>query len=429
MDYVLLIFGLMFFFIAINVPVAFALGLASLAFLVFATNVPLTVVVQRLYLGVDSFPLLAVPLFVMAGILMNTGGLSQKIVDFSTALVGHMRGGLAAVNIVASMFFAGVSGTSMADTAAVGGVLIPAMINKGYKRDFTAAVTASSSTIGIIIPPSVPMILYGAFVGVSVGTLFIAGLVPGVLIGLGQILVAYIISKRQGYGSEVPFSLRAAWQTGIRSVPVVLLAAVIIGGIMGGVFTPTEAAGVAVVYAFVLSAFVYRDLTVRSFYAALKESALVTGSVMLIISVANLLGWVLAYAKIPQLLVDPILALTTSPVVFMWLVSLVLIIAGVFMHGTALLVVLAPLFLPIVAKLGIHPLQFAMVFIMCWGIGQQTPPVASALFITCSLAEVDMWTVTKANIPFIAVLVGVLAGIIHWPQFFVFLVPRAFGLM
>jgi C4-dicarboxylate transporter DctM subunit len=429
MEHVLLIFGLMGLFILMDVPVAFALGIASLAFLVLATEVPLVVVVQRLYLGVDSFVLLAVPLFVMAGILMNTGGLSKKIVDFSSALVGHMRGGLAAVNVVASMFFAGVSGTSMADTAAVGGVLIPAMVNKGYRRDFTAAVTACSSTIGIIIPPSVPMILYGAFVGVSVGTLFIAGIVPGIAIGLGQILVAYVISKREGYGSEEPFSLRIAGATGVKAIPVILLAALIIGGIMGGIFTPTEAAGVAVVYAFVVSAFYYRDLDLRSFYGALREAALVTGSVMLVISVANLLGWVLAYAKIPQMLVDPVLRLTTSPVAFMWLASLVLIIAGVFMHGTAMLVVLAPLFLPIVAKLGIHPLQFAMVFIMCWGIGQQTPPVASALFITCSLAEVDMWTVTKANIPFISVLIGVLAGIIHFPEVFVFFVPRLLGLI
>lgn len=429
MEHVLLIFGLMGLFILMDVPVAFALGIASLAFLVLATKVPLVVVVQRLYLGVDSFVLLAVPLFVMAGILMNTGGLSKKIVDFSSALVGHMRGGLAAVNVVASMFFAGVSGTSMADTAAVGGVLIPAMINKGYRRDFAAAVTACSSTIGIIIPPSVPMILYGAFVGVSVGTLFIAGIIPGIAIGLGQILVAYVISKREGYGSEEPFSLRIAGMTGVKAIPVILLAGLIIGGIIGGIFTPTEAAGVAVVYAFVLSALYYRDLSLRSFYGALRESALVTGSVMLVISVANLLGWVLAYARIPQKLVDPILGLTTSPIVFMWLVSVVLIVAGVFMHGTALLVVLAPLFLPIVARLGIHPLQFAMVFIMCWGIGQQTPPVASALFITCTLAEVDMWMVTKANLPFVAVLVAVLAGIIHFPGVFVFFVPRLLGLI
>lgn len=429
MEHVLLIFGLMGLFILMDVPVAFALGIASLAFLVLATKVPLVVVVQRLYLGVDSFVLLSVPLFVMAGILMNTGGLSKKIVDFSSALVGHMRGGLAAVNVVASMFFAGVSGTSMADTAAVGGVLIPAMINRGYRRDFTAAITACSSTIGIIIPPSVPMILYGAFVGVSVGTLFIAGIVPGIAIGLGQIAVAYYISKREGYGSESPFSWRATWLTFMAATPVIILALIIIGGIMGGIFTPTEAAGVAVVYALLLSALLYRDLSLGSFYGALKESALVTGSVMLVIAVANLLGWVLAYARIPQKLVDPVLSLTTSPLAFLWLVSVVLILAGVFMHGTAMLVVLAPLFLPLVSRLGIHPLQFAMVFIMCWGIGQQTPPVASALFITCSLAEVDMWTVTRANVPFIAVLVAVLAGVIHFPQAFVFFVPRLFGLM
>lgn len=429
MEHVLLIFGLMGLFILMDVPVAFALGIASLAFLVLATKVPLVVVVQRLYLGVDSFVLLSVPLFVMAGILMNTGGLSKKIVDFSSALVGHMRGGLAAVNVVASMFFAGVSGTSMADTAAVGGVLIPTMINRGYRRDFTAAITACSSTIGIIIPPSVPMILYGAFVGVSVGTLFIAGIVPGIAIGLGQIAVAYYISKREGYGSESPFSWRATWLTFMAATPVIILALIIIGGIMGGIFTPTEAAGVAVVYALLLSALLYRDLSLGSFYGALKESALVTGSVMLVIAVANLLGWVLAYARIPQKLVDPVLSLTTSPLAFLWLVSVVLILAGVFMHGTAMLVVLAPLFLPLVSRLGIHPLQFAMVFIMCWGIGQQTPPVASALFITCSLAEVDMWTVTRANVPFIAVLVAVLAGVIHFPQAFVFFVPRLFGLM
>jgi C4-dicarboxylate transporter DctM subunit len=429
MEHVLLIFGLMGLFIMMDVPVAFALGIASLAFLVLATKVPLVVVVQRLYLGVDSFVLLSVPLFVMAGILMNTGGLSKKIVDFSSALVGHMRGGLAAVNVVASMFFAGVSGTSMADTAAVGGVLIPAMIKRGYKRDFTAAITACSSTIGIIIPPSVPMILYGAFVGVSVGTLFIAGIIPGIAIGLGQIAVAYYISKKEGYGSESPFSWRATWVAFRLAIPVILLALIIIGGIMGGIFTPTEAAAVAVVYALFLSVIVYRDLSLPKLYGALKESALVAGSVMLVIAVANLLGWVLAYAKIPQQLVDPVLSLTSNPVVFMWLVSIVLMIAGVFMHGTAMLVVLAPLFLPLVERLGVHPLQFAMVFMMCWGIGQQTPPVASALFITCTLAEVDMWTVTKANIPFIAVLIAVLAGVIHFPEVFVYYVPRLLGLI
>jgi C4-dicarboxylate transporter DctM subunit len=303
------------------------------------------------------------------------------------------------------------------------------MIKKGYKADFTGAVTASSSTIGIIIPPSVPMVLYGVFVGLSVSTLFIAGIIPGVLIGLGLIAMAVLISRKAGYASESAFSITQIWQTFIAAVPALLLPVIILGGIMGGVFTPTEAAAVAVVYVLLVGALVYRELTPQSIYAALKEAALLTGQVMLIIAVASLLGWVFAYAKIPQLLVDPILNLTSSPIIFLWLASLVFIVAGTFLHGTAMLVVLVPLFLPVIEKLGIHPLHFAMVVMMCWGIGQQTPPVGSALYITCSLAKIDMWELTKANLPFIAILFVVLAGIIHVPSIFVFLIPKLVGLL
>lgn len=426
---VVLIFGLMAVFIAMDIPVAFALGLTSLGFLVLGTKVPLILVVQRLYTGADSFTLLAVPLFILTGVLMNYTSLSKKIVDFSMALVGFVRGGLAAVNIVTSMFFAGVSGTSMADTAAVGGVLIPAMIEKGYKPDFTGAVTASSSTIGIIIPPSVPMILYGVFVGLSVSTLFIAGLVPGVLIGVGLILVSFYLSRKAGYASEAAFSARRVWVTFKAAIPALLLPVIILGGIMGGVFTPTEAAAVAVMYVLLIGAVIFRELSLRNMYDALKESALFTGQVMLIIAVASLLGWVFAYAKIPQMLVSPILNITTSVPVFLWLAALVFVVAGTFLHGTAMLVVLVPLFLPVVQQMGIHPLQFAMVVMMCWGIGQQTPPVGSALYITCSLANIDMWELTRANMPFIAVLFIVLAGVIHIPSVFVFLIPNMLGLI
>ncbi|PID55856.1 C4-dicarboxylate ABC transporter permease [candidate division KSB3 bacterium] len=426
---VLLIFGLMIVFIAMDIPVAFALGLTSLGFIVLGTNVPLILVVQRLYTGVDSFTLLAVPLFILTGVLMNYTSLSKKIVDFSMAMVGFIRGGLAAVNIVTSMFFAGVSGTSMADTAAVGGVLIPAMIEKGYKADFTGAVTASSSTIGIIIPPSVPMILYGVFVGLSVTTLFIAGIIPGVLIGLGLILVAFYISRKAGYSGESAFSAERLWQTFKAAIPALLLPVIILGGIMGGIFTPTEAAAVAVVYVLVVGTLGFRELSLRNMYDALKESALFTGQVMLIIAVASLLGWVFAYAKIPQMLVSPIVNITTSNSVFLWLASLVFVVAGTFLHGTAMLVVLVPLFLPVVQEMGIHPLQFAMVVMMCWGIGQQTPPVGSALYITCSLAKIDMWELTRANMPFIAVLFVVLAGVIHLPSLFVLLIPGILGLL
>ena len=426
---ILLIFGLMGVFICIGIPIAFALGITSLGFLTFATKVPLIIVVQRLYTGVDSFVLLAVPLFIFVGVLMNSTRISEKIVNFSIALVGHLKGGLAVVNIIASMFFAGVSGTSMADTAAIGGIMIPVMKEKGYAADFTAAVTASSSTIGIIIPPSVPMILYGVFVGISVTKLFIAGIIPGIFIGLGLILVASIISHREGYGSENTFSFKRVWKTFIEAIPALILPVIILGGIMGGIFTPSEAGAVAVIYVLILGFFLYRDLSLKKLYRALKEAALLTGSVMIIISVASLLGWIFAYAKIPQMLVAPLLHTTESPIVFMWIASLILIIAGTFLHGTAMLVIIVPLFLPIVDKLGINPFHFAMVVMICWGIGQQTPPVGSALYITCTLADVDMGELTRANIPFMSVLLVILAGVIHFPQFFVYFIPKLIGFM
>jgi len=426
---ILLIFVLMGMFICIGIPIAFALGITSLGFLTFVTKIPLIVIVQRLFTGVDSFTLLAVPLFIFVGVLMNSTSISEKIVNLSIALVGHLKGGFSAVNIVASMFFAGISGTSMADTAAIGGLMIPAMIKKGYKADFTAAVTASSSTIGIIIPPSVPMVLYGVFVGISVTKLFITGIIPGIFIGLGLILVSSIISHREGYRSETTFSFKKLWQTFIEALPALFLPVIILGGIMGGIFTPSEAGAVAVIYVLILGFFLYRDLNLKKLYRALKDAVLLTGSVLIIIAVASLLGWVFAYAKIPQALVSPVLHITKSPIVFMWITSLILIITGTFLHGTAMLVIIIPLFLPIVSQLGINPLHFAMVVMICWGIGQQTPPVGSALYITCTLANVDMGELTRANIPFISVLLVILAGVIHFPQFFVYFMLKLLRLM
>ncbi len=426
---VVLVFGLMALFILANMPVAFALGVTALVFLIVVTEVPLVVVAQRMYMGVDSFTLLAVPLFILTGVLMNHTRLARKIVDFALSLVGFLPGGLAVVNIVTSMFFAGVSGTAMADTAAVGGVLIPAMKEKGYKADFAGAVTASSSTVGIIIPPSVPMVLYGVFVGVSVSTLFIAGIMPGILIGLALIGVAIAISVRDGYVAEGPFSLGTVFRTFSGALPALVLPLIILGGIMGGVFTPTEAAGVAVVYVVLVGAVVERDLTPKVIYKALKETVLLTGTVMIIISIAELVGWVFSYARIPMMLVGPFLALTESPFLFLWIASFILIIAGTFLHGTALLVVLVPLFLPTVQQLGIHSLHFAMVVMMCWGIGQQTPPVGSSIYITCTLAEIDIWELTRANLPFFGSLFFVLGLVIHLPDFTVFWVPRLVGLM
>jgi C4-dicarboxylate transporter DctM subunit len=273
------------------------------------------------------------------------------------------------------------------------------------------------------------MVLYGVFVGISVTNLFIAGILPGVLIGVALTVIAIYISIREKYVSESAFSITVAAKTFVAALPALVLPLIILGGIMGGVFTPTEAAAVSVVYVLLVGIFVERDLTPAAIYRALKETALLTGTVMIVISVAGLLGWVFSYARIPQLLVAPFLTLTESPVVFMWIVSVLLIVAGTFLHGTALLVVLVPLFLPIVRTMGIHPLQFAMVVMMCWGIGQQTPPVGSSIYITCTLADIDMWELTKANMPFLAALVLILALIIHAPGFSVLWIPRLLGLI
>jgi len=306
-------------------------------------------------------------------------------------------------------------------------VLIPAMVERGYPRDFTAAVTAASSTIGIIIPPSVPMILYGVFMQVSVTTLFIAGIVPGVLIGLAQIAVSYIISVRSNYEPPSAFSWRDLVHSTIDALPVLFLPLIILGGIMGGVFTPTEAAAVAVVYAFLLGALVYKAFDAKRLFKILLHSAETTGSVMIVIAVASLLGWILAYARVPQMLVGPFLTMTSNPTAFLWVASLILIIAGTFLHGTAMLVIIVPLLGAVAKAMAIDPVHFAMVVILNWGIGQQTPPVGSALFITCSLAKVDMAELTRANLPFIGTLLLILALVIHFPNLVLF-VPRLVGI-
>lgn len=272
------------------------------------------------------------------------------------------------------------------------------------------------------------MILYAVYVGISVSTLFIAGIISGVLIGFALLLVSYVISRRRNYVSEEPFSWFRLVKTFVLAIPAIMLPVIILGGIMGGVFTATEAAAVAAIYVALLG-MLYGDVSWKVLHQAAKETALLTGQVMLIIAVASLLGWVFSYARIPQLMIQPVLNVTENPIIYLWLVSMILIIAGTFLHGTAMLVVVIPLFLPVTATLGIHPLHFAMVVIMCWGIGQQTPPVGSALYITCTLAEIDMWTLTKANTPFLASMVGILALVIHLPQFVVFPIPRLLGLM
>jgi C4-dicarboxylate transporter DctM subunit len=321
-----------------------------------------------------------------------------------------------------------MSGTSMSDTAAVGGILIPPMIKRGYSRAFTGAVTAASSTIGIIIPPSVPMVILGAFMGISTGALFAAGLVSGVLLGLGLIGVAWVISIRKGYPTEAPFSLRQLFVAFLKAVPALTMPVIILGGILGGIFTPTEASAVAVVYGILISVIYYRTLTLRTLYETFAEAAVLSGAVMLVTATAHVLGFTFTYEQLADTLLVPIAEAEMTPTMFLVVLSLVLVVAGTFLDGIAMMFIVVPLFLPAVKLLGIDPIHFGMVVVICWGIGQQTPPVGAALFITSILARVDILSLTAANLPFIAVMVVVLMLVIIFPDWIVLWVPHAFGL-
>ena len=413
--------------IGFGLPIAYALVAVSVVSLAVA-GIDLLVVAQRLYRGVQSFPLLAVPLFILAGQIMSRSGISGQLVDFAKTLVGQLRGGLAAVNVVTSMFFAGMSGTSMSDTAAVGGILIRPMVKRGYSRAFTGAVTAASSTIGIIIPPSVPMVILGAFIGISTGALFAAGLVAGLLLGMGLIAAAWVISTREGYPAEAPFSLSKTLRAFVRALPALAMPVIILGGILGGVFTPTEASAVAVVYGIVVSTVFYRSLSLRRLYSTFVEAAVLSGAVMLVTATAHVLGFTFTYQSLADSLLGPIADAEMSPTLFLIVLSLVLIVAGTFLDGIAMMFIIVPLFYPVVTLLGIDPVHFGMVVVLCWGIGQQTPPVGAALFITSVLAKVDIFTLTRANLPFIAVMLAVLLLVIFFPETMVLAVPRALGL-
>ncbi len=409
---VLLVVSVILLFI--YVPLAFALGLSTLAFMLIQ-GAPLTIIPQQLYKGADNFVLMALPLFILAGNLMNTGGITKRIVNLSLAIVGHIRGGLALVNVIASMFFAGVSGSAVADTASIGAVLIPSMKEEGYGSSFSAAITACSSTIGIVIPPSVPMVLHGFVSGVSIGAMFLAGIIPGILIGLIQMVIAYIISVKREYPRSGDFSWAKVWAAFKDAWLALLLPLIILGFITFGIATPTEVAGIAVVYAIVIGMFCYKELKLSDLYKIFLDSVKTTASIMIIISFSMLLGWALSQQRVPQAITAAIMGVTENPYLALLIISGLLIVAGCFLHGTALQLIIVPMLLPLVNRVGIDPLHFAMVVVLCVGIGQQTPPVGSALFVTSTLAGNDILEVTKENMPFIMSLVLVLLLIIFFP--------------
>lgn len=411
----------------IGVPVAFALGLTSFTILILVKGVPLGIVAQRMFTGMDSFPFMAIPFFVLAGALMNSSGITQKLVTFADVLVGHIKGGLAQINIVASMFFAGITGSAVADTSAIGSILIPAMEEEGFDTDFSAAVTASSSVIGPIIPPSIPMVTFSLLSGVSVGALFLAGFLPGILLGLGLMTVSYFISKKRNYVSHGKMkSIKEILVVTLHAIIPLLMPLIILGGILSGIFTATEASAVAVVYSLFIGFFVYRTLNLKMLPKIFVETAKTTAVVFLVIATANIFNWLLATEQIPQTIARFFTANVDNTIVFLLIINVILLIVGTFIEGTAAMIILVPVLMPTIIQFGIEPVMFGAIVVLNLMIGLITPPLGLCLFVASSVSKISLESVSKAILPFLFIEIVVLLLVTYIKPISLFL-PRLFG--
>jgi len=390
----------------IGVPVAVSLGISSALALLVAGDMSPLVLAQRAFVALDSFPLMAIPLFMLAGVLMEYGGISQRLINLANALTGHLSGGLAIVTIVTTMFFAAISGSSVAATAALGSILIPAMINRGYDKNFAGSVQAVSGTLGIIIPPSIPLILYGVAAGTSIGDLFIAGMVPGIVIGIGLIITVVILAKKRNYLKEPRKSGREVWKAFVESIPALLMPIIILGGIYSGIFTATEAAGVAVAYAFFVSILIYKSINLKNINEVLNQATITTSTIMFILATAGLFSWILTIENIPQQVAQTITSISDNPFVFLTFVVILLLIVGMFMETNASIIILAPILVPVAMEVGVDPIHFGVVMIVTLAIGMVTPPLGLNLFVVGKIANLRIDQLTRGMIPFyIAVVI------------------------
>ena len=414
----LALLALLLLLVLINVPIAVALGLMTVVAIVASSGFDaLPNAGLLMFSGATKFPLIAIPLFILAGAIMNRSGISRRLVAFASAVFGFIRGGLSMVSISASMFFAEISGSAVADVAALGSILIPAMRKRGYSRSFAAAVTSSSATLAVIIPPSIPMILYGVMSGSSVVELFVAGIIPGVVGGILMMFVAYLWARRNDLPMEEAFQLRRVWRTFREAGWSLLLPLIILGGIFSGWVTATEGAGLAVVAALAIGGLVYRELNLKGLREAMLECGHQTAVVMLLVAASALLGDFLTESRVPQQVAAAITAVTDSKLAILALLNLFLLVIGLFLHSAAAIILVVPIVMPLVLAMGIDPVHFGLIVTLNLGIGQQTPPVASVLVTACSVAKADIWKVTKANLWFIGVLLAILLLVTYVPAF------------
>lgn len=403
--------------IFLNVPIAISVGLVAIGgFLLTTGPMQLYDVAIALYTGATSFPLIAIPLFILAGCLMNTSGISVRLINFVSTLIGFVRGGLGMVNIGVSMVFAEISGSAVADVAATGTVMIPEMKRRGYSRTMAAAITSSSASLAIIIPPSIPMILYGAIAEVSVLKLFIAGIVPGVLGGVLLMAVTWALAVRYDLPREEGFDLRRLGRAFREAFWALTMPVIILGGIFSGLVTATEGAALAVVAALFIGGVVYRDLDLPHLHKAMLDGVSQTGVVMLLVATSAALGLFLTQAQVPQQLAASITSVTTNPWLVLLLLNLLLFVLGMFLHGAAAIILVVPIVMPLVKAVGIDPIHFGIIVTLNLAIGQQTPPVASVLITACSIAKAGIWETTRTNLPFIGVLAFILLLVTYVPS-------------
>ncbi len=400
----------------IGVPIAISLGVATVLALMYL-GTPTMELVQGAMIASDSFPFLAVPFFILAGQLMETGGLSRRLIGVASSLMGHVTGGLAMVTIMACAFFAAISGSGPATTAAIGSIMIPAMLKRGYTREFAGAVSSSGGTLGILIPPSIPMVVYGIVGNVSITDMFLAGIIPGILVAVAFMVTAWLISRKNGFhGTGEPFSAMKFLKALNEAKAALMAPLIILGGIYGGIFTPTEAAVVAVVYGMLCGFFIYRELKISDVPRMLMETAMITGSVMIIIGFATAFGRLMTMYQIPQMVATWMQGVTNDKFLLLMIINVFLLFVGMFMETVAQIIILTPLFMPMASKLGIDPIQLGIVFVINCELGFLTPPVGVNLFVASNIAKVSIERLSKAVIPFIIALFVSVAVISYFPD-------------
>lgn len=414
----------------INVPISISIGVATLLTMLFTIDLEpaLTTVAQRMAGGINSFALLAIPFFILSGLLMGQGGIAHRLIEFAKVLIGMLPGGLAFVNVISCTLFGAISGSAVAATSAIGGFMIPVMNKEGYDKNFNVAVTAAASTTGLLIPPSNILIVFSlASGGVSIAALFVAGYVPGILLSLSLMVICGIYAKIKGYPVGERVGFRRAIKTTLDAIPSLFLIVLIIGGIIGGYFTATEASAIAVIYSLILSVVIYKEVKIKQLPSILIKSVETTAIVMFLIGTSSAMSWILSYENIPQIISESLITLSDNPILILLIINIILLIVGIFMDMTPAVLIFTPIFLPVAVQLGMSPLHFGIMMILNLCIGLITPPVGSVLFVGCSIAKTSITQIIKPLMPMYLAMIVVLLLVTYIPSLSEAL-PRYFGL-